>query len=135
LSIQPLPEITEDTEAFWSGGAAGELRINRCGSCRKWFHPPVPICPHCLSREVRAEVASGRAVVAACTVNHQQWWPDMAVPFSIAIVELADQSDVRLTTNIVGVDPYEVSIGMNVEVIFDQVSDDVWLPRFRPVAQ
>jgi uncharacterized OB-fold protein len=40
---------------------------------------------------------------------------------------------VRFNTSIVGADPDQLEIGMSLEVVFDPVSDDVVVPRFRPV--
>jgi uncharacterized protein len=132
MSFQPIPTVTPDTEPFWLGGERGELRIMRCGQCRVWFHPPSPICPSCLSWEVAAEVASGRAKVAAFTINVQPWAPDMEVPYVLAYVELEEAPDVRLTTQIVDCAPAAVHVGMPVEVTFRQ-AEDLWLPFFRPV--
>jgi uncharacterized protein len=134
MSFQPLPAVTDDTAPFWESGAVGELRIMRCHSCSTWFHPPAPVCPECLSTDVAAEIASGKAAVVTYTVNVQPWAPDMEVPYVIAIVELAEQSDVRLTTRLVDCGPTDVSIGMAVEVVFHDAGNDVWLPLFRPVA-
>jgi uncharacterized OB-fold protein len=75
---------------------------------------------------------SGRAVVHSFTVNCQQWFPD-AEPYVIGLVTIAEQDDVRLTTNIIDIDADDVEIGMEVEVAFDH-ADDVWFPVFRPVA-
>ena len=44
-----------------------------------------------------------------------------------------EQDDVRLTTNLVDVEPDDVRIGMPVEVVFEH-NDDVYLPLFRPAA-
>jgi uncharacterized OB-fold protein len=97
-----------------------------------WQHPPSPVCRRCLSRAVAAEPVSGRATVAAFTVNHQQWAPSAtSEPYVIAIVELAEQPGLRLTTNIVGCDPHDVSIGLPVRVRFEPL-DDVALPLFEP---
>jgi uncharacterized OB-fold protein len=130
--VQPLPEVTELTRAFWEGGARGELRIMRCLTCGRWFHPPAPVCPMCLSSDVAAEPVSGRATVAAFTINHQQWAPGLPVPYVVAIVELDEQTDVRLTTRLVGCEPDAVHIGQRVEVVFEHV-EDVWLPLFQPI--
>lgn len=132
MTFQPLPNVTLDSAPFWEGGARGELRIMRCGVCRMWFHPPSPLCPACLSLDVSAEAASGRAIVATYTVNHQPWAPDMEVPYILAIVELVEQPDVRLMTRIVDCSPEAIAIGLAVEVVFEQ-ADDVWLPLFHPV--
>lgn len=132
MSFQLLPLVTGDTAPFWQGGSASELRIMRCGECRRWFHPPAPVCPECLSINVAAEAASGQATIATFTVNVQPWGPGMDEPFVIAIVELVEQRGVRLTTRLVDCDPADVSIGMDVEVVFHEAGEGVWLPLFRP---
>jgi uncharacterized OB-fold protein len=78
---------------------------------------------------------SGEAVVHTYTVNEQSWgFPDFDPPYVVAIVELPEQEGLRLTTNIFGCDPYDVSIGMPVRVFFDQY-EDVWIPLFEPVSR
>ena len=63
----------------------------RCRACRHWIHPPAPICPACLARDVAPEAVSGRARVATFTVNHQPWIPGFDPPYLVAIVELDEQ--------------------------------------------
>ena len=128
-----LPRVTPENEHFWTGGAAGELRFLRCTSCRYWVHPPAPVCPSCLGRSLVAEAVSGRGVVHTYTVNRQPWYPGFDPPYVVAIVELPEQAGLRLTTNVVGIDPDEVRIGMPVEVAFEH-HDDVHIPVFRSVA-
>ena len=129
-----LPQLTAQNEHFWTGGAHGELRLLRCRACRHWIHPPAPICPSCLAREVAVEAASGRAHLATYTVNHQPWIPGFDPPYLIAIVELEEQAGLRLTTNLVGCAPDAVRIGMPVRVVFEQ-HDDVFIPLFEPAAE
>lgn len=126
-----LPDVTPETEHFWHGGAHGELRILRCSSCRTFIHPPAPVCPECLGRDLAPEAVSGRGVVATFTVNHQQWNPTVPVPYVIALVEIDEQPSVRLMTNIVGCEPDDVRIGMRVKVRFAEY-EDVYLPLFEP---
>ena len=128
-----LPQLNDLNRPFWTGGERGELCLLRCRACKHWIHPPAPICPACLSREVAAEATSGRARVATFTVNHQPWIPGFAPPYVIAIVELAEQTGLRLTTNLVGCAPADVRIGMPVRAVFEQ-HDAVWIPLFEPVA-
>jgi uncharacterized OB-fold protein len=130
-SMRILPRPTALTEAFWRGGADGRLRIARCRGCGLYLHPPVPVCPACLGNEIVFEPVSGRGVVESFTVNHQPWRPDLADPYVIAVVELVEQPDLRLTTNIVGCDPAELFIGQHVVVMFEAV-EDIFLPLFRP---
>src|SRR6185312_10096403 len=132
--VRPLPEVTPWSGWFWTSGEDGRLRIQGCTDCGALVHPPTPICPVCRSRSSEPTPVSGRATVVGCTINQHQWLPDMEPPYAIAVVALAEQADVRLTTNIVGCDPDEVHIGQQVEVRFEPY-DDVWLPMFEPTGE
>jgi uncharacterized protein len=123
--------ITRSTEAFWTGGASGHLLIHRCQACGYRVHPPVHFCPACEGRDVEPQPVSGRATVASFTVNHQRWEPDLEVPYVMALVELDEQPDVRLATNIVNCAIDDVHIGMRVQVLFEQ-HEEVWVPLFEP---
>ncbi len=127
-----LPRVTERNAHFWRGGAEGELRFLRCRGCRTWVHPPAPICPQCLEKDLAPEAVSGRATVATFTLNHQPWVPAPDHPYAIAIVELPEQTGLRLMTNIVNCPPEDVHIGMPVRVVFEE-RDDVFVPLFEPV--
>ena len=126
-----LPAVSEDNEHFWRGGGEGELRFLRCAACGWWLHPPAPICPVCLGRDLVVSAVSGRAVIHAYTVNWQSWLPGFDPPYVIAIVEFPEQAGLRLTTNIVGCEPEAVTTGMPVKVRFEEY-DDVWIPLFEP---
>jgi acetyl-CoA acetyltransferase/uncharacterized OB-fold protein len=106
----------------------------RCRSCRWIIHPPRPVCSRCRSREVALEDLSGRGTVVTYTINHQRWMPGLEVPYTIAIVELAEQRGLRLTTNLIDVAPADVTIGMPVHVQFRKMSDEISLPVFAPDA-
>jgi acetyl-CoA acetyltransferase/uncharacterized OB-fold protein len=128
----PLPALEPETERFWRACREGRLEIVRCRDCGWWVHPPRPVCPRCHERDVGWEQASGRGTIVSFTVNHQPWFPGMDVPYVIALVELAEQEGLRLTTNLVGCGPKDVRIGMAVRVTFRPMSDDVALPLFEP---
>lgn len=72
----------------------------------------------------------GSGVIDSFTVNHQAWVPGLAVPFVIARVAIDGAPGVFLTSNVVGSDIDEVSIGDPVTVEFER-QDDVWFPLFR----
>lgn len=127
-----LPRVTKLNEHFWRGGSEGELRFLRCRPCGSYVHPPAPVCPACLSKDVAPEAVSGRATVVTFTLNHQPWVPSPDHPYAIAIVEIEEQPDVRLMTNIVGCPPEDVRIGMTVQVCFEE-HEDVFVPIFAPV--
>jgi uncharacterized OB-fold protein len=129
--FRPLPLVTPENEHYWTGGALGELRFLRCTSCRHYIHPPSPICPQCLSKELEVEAVSGRAELLTYTVNHQPWIPGFDPPYVIGIVEIEEQPGLRITTNIVHCDPEDVEIGMALRVVFEEY-DDVHIPLFEP---
>jgi uncharacterized OB-fold protein len=131
--IRLLPRTDGASGFFWTSGADGRLRFLHCDDCGRLVHPPAPRCPDCLSPDVAPRPVSGRATVHAFTVNHQQWIPG-ADPYVVALVAVDEQPDVRLVTNLVGVDGGDVRVGLRVEVVFEQ-HEDVFLPLFRPVGQ
>lgn len=77
-----------------------------------------------------SDPVSGRGVVVAATVNHQQWLPDLTPPYVVAIVALDEEPSVRLTTNVVGCEPDSVKAGSRVRVLFERGADAVWIPVF-----
>ena len=131
--VRVLPDPTWESRSFWQGGANDDLLIHRCQACQRLFHPPAPACFRCRSTDVAPEPVSGRATVAAVSVNVHQWLPGFTPPYAVAIVELDDDPTVRLTTNVVDCDPWDVYIGMAVAVRFEDC-DDCWIPVFVPVA-
>ena len=53
------------------------------------------------------------------------------IPYVVAWIDLDEGP--RFTSNIVGCPIEVVSIGMAVEVTFEQASLEIWLPKFKPV--
>jgi uncharacterized protein len=129
-----LPKLGDHNRAFWTGGADGLLRITQCTQCALWTSPPAPDCPDCGGALV-ARPVSGRGTVFTYTVNHQAFNPLVPVPYVIAIVELDEQSDLRVVSNIVDCEPDWVYVGMPVEARFEHHDIDdgsVFVPVFAP---
>lgn len=124
-----LPQITEINRYFWCAGSDGQLHILRCGSCATWIHPYAARCPKCGSAALSPQPTSGRAAIIGYTVNHQPWIPGLRVPYAVAIVELAEQSNIRLMTNLPRIPLDEVRIGLRVKVYFER-HGDIFLPLF-----
>jgi uncharacterized OB-fold protein len=129
-SLRLLPRLSDDVAFFWTSGADGVLRLLRCNACGFFNHPPGPVCRRCLSRDQSPQRVSGRGRVETFTVNYQQWIPG-SDRYVIAWVSIDEQPDIRLTSNLVGVEPEDVRVGLPVRVLFEHV-DDVWLPLFTP---
>jgi len=128
-SFRVLPRLDDENRFFWTSGADGVLRILRCNNCQFYIHPPSPICPRCLSRDVAPQTVSGRGRVETFTINYQQWIPG-SEPYVVAWVSIDEQPSVRLSANLIDVEPEDVAVGMEVEVTFEHV-EDVYLPLFR----
>jgi uncharacterized OB-fold protein len=124
----PVPDPISDF--FWASGGDDELRILRCLSCGFYLQPPSVPCARCLGADVSPAAVSGTGVVAACTVNVQQWTPGQP-PYAIAVVELAEQRGLRLTSNVIGCDPNDVRIGQVVQVRFIH-RNGIYYPVFTP---
>ena len=131
---RPLPQLTPFNEWFWTSGADGVLRIQACGDCDTYVHPPTPICPSCRSRSVEHRPVPGTATVVGVSVSHQQWLPGFAPPYAVANVALDGAPGVHLTTNVVGCDPDTVHIGQRVAVRFERY-ENVWVPLFAPTGE
>ena len=97
-------------------------------------HPPVPSCPACRGSAWTPVEVSGQATIVGFTVNQHPWIPGFDPPYVIAVVALAEDPTVRLTTNIVGCEPEDVAIGQEVAVRFEH-HEDVWLPLFEPTGR
>jgi acetyl-CoA acetyltransferase/uncharacterized OB-fold protein len=132
--VRPLPQLVPETTDFWTGGRDGRLCVKRCPACGRLWHPADTLCADCLHAELVSAEVSGRGTIVGFTVNMQQWLPELATPYVIALVALDEDPRVRLTTNIVDVDPDDVEIGSRVGVRFEQ-HEDVWLPLFAPVSE
>jgi uncharacterized OB-fold protein len=131
--LKPLPPITNLNRPYWDGLREGVLRMQRCSSCHRIWYPPSPLCPHCWSDEHDWVALSGRATVNSWVVFHQAYLRgyDDEVPFNVAEVTLAEGP--RLMTNLVDVANEDIHAGMAVEVVYDAVTDEVTLAKFRPV--
>jgi hypothetical protein len=130
---KPLPRLDEESRGWWEALARHELYFQRCRACGTRRLPPRALCPHCLSEQTEWVQASGRGTVYSFTVTHQNQAPGFReeVPYVLAVVRLDEGP--QLMTNVVGCPPDAVRIGMPVEVVFDDVTAEVTLPRFRPL--
>jgi uncharacterized OB-fold protein len=129
-----LPALDDHNRAFWTGGANGQLHIAFCARCGVWVSPPAADCPDC-GGVLQPRPVSGRGTVFTYTINHQPFNPTVPVPYVIAIVELEEQADLRIATNIVDCEPDSVHIGLPVEVRFERQAvgeESVYMPVFAP---
>lgn len=130
---KPLPEASPETEEFWAGLKRHELRIQQCQDCQKHYFYPRFFCPHCHSTNVEWTTVSGKGRLETFAINHRGPPAFMEDgPYVIAIVELDEGP--RMMTNLINVepDPEHVKADMAVEIVYDDVTDEVTLPKFQP---
>ena len=134
IPARMLPALDEHNRAFWTAGAEGQLMIARCTQCALWVSPPSADCPDC-GGALAAKPVSGRGTVFTYTINYQPFNPAVPLPYVIAIVQLDEDPELRIASNIVDCEPDSVHVGMPVEVRFErqQVGDDTaFVPVFGP---
>jgi hypothetical protein len=128
-----LPAIDADNQEFWDSCKRHDMHLQKCRSCGRWRYYPSPICPNCSSFEFDWRPASGYGTVFTYSVIYrppsEAWAAD--VPYTYGVVQLDE--NVWMPTNIVGIDPEKVEVGMRVRVTYDDVTPDVTLPKFQPL--
>lgn len=128
---RPVPNPDPVTAPFWAGCASHRLLFQECGSCGARWLPPSVVCPRCWSEAVGWVAAEGAGTVMTFAVYRRVYHPAFRslVPYVVAVVELAEGP--RLVSNVVGISPERVCVGMPVRVEFERVGD-IRLPVFRP---
>ena len=130
---KPLPVTDEDTQPFWDFCRIHELRVQKCLRCGELHYPPSPICPHCLNMESEWFKLSGKGQVFSYIIVRRRYHPGFAaeLPYTVAIIET--QEGIRMLSNVIGCKPEEVTIGMAVEVAFEDATKEFSLPKFKPM--
>jgi len=138
---KPVPVPDAHSAPFFDGARAGRLMLRRCRACDTFMSPiagigaPVrPRCVACFSGDLEWAASSGRGSLYSFVIMHQLYDEAFAsdIPYNIAVVETDE--GVRLTTQVVGCANEALVIGMALAVVFERVSDDVTIPKFRPAS-
>jgi uncharacterized OB-fold protein len=127
---RPQPAITQDNAFWFEGARAHELLIQHCTSCGTLRHPPLPACGTCQSLEWDTVVASGRGTLFSFVVVHYPQVPSFEYPLPIGLVELEEGT--RVVANLSGIEPEDITIGMELEAAFVDFDGDLSLPVFGP---
>ena len=132
---KPLPEMQPWSKKFWEGTKERKLLIQECKDCNVKIFYPRKHCPECWSSDLSWAEAAGRAKIYSYSITmggvEKRFAADL--PFVLALVDLDE--GIRMMTNIVNCDPEEVRIGMDVEVVFEDVTDEITLPKWQPVGK
>jgi uncharacterized OB-fold protein len=130
-AAKPVPEITPELAPFFDAAKRHELVVQRCTACGALRFPARSACNQCMSREVAWVPVAGTGHVFSIAIMHQANHPafEAELPYAVVVVEL--ECGVRMISNVVGTPAGEITIGMPVEVVFEERSPEVLLPVFR----
>ena len=130
--LLPAPDV--ETEPFWAAAKNHQLVFQQCTSCETFRHPPRKPCGNCVSEEFEWVQVSGNGTLETHIEVVQPVLPQWreATPYNIVNVEIDDAPGVVIMGNVVGVDDSELKVGMKVKVVFDDVTDEVTIPRWTP---
>jgi uncharacterized protein len=127
MTVRPM--MNRDSQFFWDGTAAGELRVQVCNACGTRRFPPGPACQSCEAYDRGFEVAAGTGTVFSYVVHRHPPVPGKELPIVIALVDLDE--GVRMVAEVVDVPPEDIAIGMRLRVDFHRVDDELTLPIWR----
>ncbi len=128
----PNPLHREASRPFWEAAKRHELLMPRCRLCDRLFFYPREVCPICLRSEIDWQPVSGRGRLHSYTVIHQPANPAFRedAPYVYALVQLDEGP--RMISNLVECPLHAVQIDMPLIAIYDDVTPEVTLVKFRP---
>jgi uncharacterized OB-fold protein len=129
---KPVPAPDEASRPFFEGTLRGEIMLQRCRACGFWMWPVRVRCIDCFSDDLAWDAASGMGTLYSFTIVHQVVHAGFAndVPYNVAMVDLRE--GVRIVASVTAA-AADLRIGMPLVAAFDNITDAVALPRFRPV--
>ena len=134
LDRYPGTWIDRDSVSLFRGFLEGRLLINKCHGCSRWYQPPWPVCPECLSEDVHPTEVSGRGEIFTFVVLHTgiASGVDYLAGHPVAVIELVEQPGLRISATVVGVEKEDLRIGTPVELTWVERNGSP-LPAFRPI--
>ena len=131
--VKPLPRLTRHNRPYFEGAKQGELRLQRCAACGHHWFPPSSSCPRCLSPDFAWVAVSGRGKVWSWIVMHQRYFRafEADLPYNVAFIKL-DEGPFMMST-VVGLPNDQIRCDLPVEVTFEDATDEIAVPKFRPV--
>lgn len=130
---KPLPKIDDLVRPFWEHARQNKLAVQVCRECGDKHFPPTPVCSNCLTDDQEWQIVSGRGELLSWAVFHRAYWESFAndLPYPVCIVRLEEGPTVA--GNLVGFGKDVPKIGDTVEAVFEAVTDEISLMRFRKV--
>jgi uncharacterized OB-fold protein len=135
FNLYPGIQISHDNIEHYRALAKGRLVINKCHACGHWIYPHRPLCPECLSWDVRPTEVSGLGRVFMFTLLNQLRDPQSLImePMPVAAVELVEQKGLRYLSRIVNCPVEAITHDMPVQLTWLEPDEEGrrW-PAFEP---
>jgi uncharacterized OB-fold protein len=130
---KPIPRPAPESLPYWQAAQEHILKVPKCDDCAHYWFPPSLSCPECLSTKVTWTEVSGRGKIFSFVVYDRVYRPafEADVPYIVGLIELDEGP--RILSNVIGITPEDVRCEMAVNVVFDDITDEVSLPKFTPI--
>jgi hypothetical protein len=130
---RPVPTPDAESQPFFDGAKARKLLLKYCAACSRWLAPASDTCDNCFTDKLEWRQASGKGEVYTFGIMHQVLHPGFKdeVPYNVIQVELAEGP--RIMSNLVGTPNGQIKVGMKVEVIYEDLTPEVTVPKFKAV--
>ena len=131
--VKHFPRPTPETAVYWEGCRKHDLLIQRCTQCHEFQFYPRVVCTACMSEHLEWVKASGRGQVLTFTIVRRAVSEAYAadVPYVVALIQLDEGP--KMMSNVVQCNPETLDVGSRVEVVFEDWSEEISIPKFRPV--
>lgn len=125
------PHVDYDNQGYWEGIRQHKLVFQKCNACGLLIHRPRPMCPRCNAMDMGWAPSSGKGHIYSWVnfVYKNAAYPGIKVPYLVLLVEMLE--GVRVISNAYDITREEIYVGMPVEVVFDDIADDLTLPKFK----
>lgn len=132
---KPLPTLRGEERIWFDGAREGRAIYQHCADCGQDVFYTRALCPNCWSEKLEERIASGGGTVYSFTVQRRPGTPAFAdqVPYALVLVDLDE--GVRVLADITDCAAEDIRVGMPVRMWFDDVTDEMTLPRFRPASR
>jgi uncharacterized protein len=129
-----LPHVDDDSRVYWESARAHAVRMQKCDDCGKFRFYPSPACHFCGSLTFTWTPISGKGEIYTYSILERAKGNSFAdlVPIAIVMVSL-DEGPVMMA-DLVDYEPGSIHIGQRVEMTYEDVTDQITLPMFRPAS-
>lgn len=129
---KPIPVLHGEERIYFEEARNHRLVYQRCDDCGAAVFYLRTVCPSCTSESLSIVAAAGNGEIYSFTTHYRAANPSFAddVPYTIVLVDMPE--GIRVLADLVECPPEQVRVGMAVEVLFDDVTEELTLPRFRP---